>query len=68
MLFSFLITCVFQEKQLSVQSRSVDLCTENRVIILEENWNLQANAVFIFNFDLSAPRPFKSNHANSVIL
>ena len=35
----------FPKKQLFIQSHSVDLCTENRALFFEENWNLKVKAV-----------------------
>ena len=37
----------FLKKQLFVQGHSVLLCTENRVLLFEENWNLKVKAVAV---------------------
>ena len=39
----------FTKKNLFEQSQSVDLCTENRVLFFEENWNLKVKAVPILS-------------------
>ena len=35
-----------KKKKLFVQSHFVNLCTENRILFFEENWNLKVKAVF----------------------
>ena len=41
------LTCIFQKKELFVQSHSVDLCTENHVLFFDKNLNLKVKAVSV---------------------
>ena len=37
---------ILKKKQLFVESHSVDLCTEKRVLFFDENWNLKVKDVY----------------------
>ena len=39
------LTFLYQKNLLFEQSHSVDLCTKNRVLFFEENWNLTVKAI-----------------------
>ena len=45
----------FPKKKLFVQSHSVDLCTENRVLFFEENWNFKVKAVYLRHYSCNLP-------------